>query len=71
MDNYEIMYRVYDHLMTQNEKSIDGVGNCKYRSPDGMMCALGCLIPDEEYKITTEGETPTSQQLTQNPFRIA
>jgi hypothetical protein len=28
---------------------------CQYRSPDGLKCAVGCLIPDEYYDVGMEG----------------
>lgn len=28
---------------------------CRYRSPDGMQCAIGCLIPNQDYKPEMEG----------------
>ncbi len=30
-------------------------GMCMYRTPDGNKCAVGCLIPDEEYNTDMEG----------------
>lgn len=38
----------YKHLLAQNERSTED-GHCKYRSSTGLMCAVGCLIPDEVY----------------------
>lgn len=44
LTNQQIFNRVAKHLLEQNEKSMDEWG-CAYRSPDGLMCAAGCLIP--------------------------
>lgn len=59
----EIYNRVRDHLLTQNKKSevlADYFGNqklqCLYRGPDGLMCAVGCLISDEFYNKKFEGQ---------------
>lgn len=55
MNRQEVFNKVYTHLLKQNAKSrmVDSFGNelhtCAYRGKDGMMCAVGCLIPDELY----------------------
>lgn len=52
----EVFDKVANHLLTQNKKSIDeGLDECLYRSPDGLKCAIGCLIPDDMYKEEMEG----------------
>ena len=43
------------HLMTQGVVSEDQNGQCVYRSPDGLKCAIGCLIPDDAYRGNLEG----------------
>ena len=52
---YENDRQVYEvvrgHLLTQNEKSADVYGTCFYRGPDRTMCAIGCLLTDEEAVI--------------------
>lgn len=30
--------------------------NCQYRSPEGLKCAIGCLIPDEIYSPAMENK---------------
>jgi hypothetical protein len=46
LTNQQIFNRVAKHLLEQNEKSFDPeTDSCVYRSPDGLMCAAGCLIP--------------------------
>lgn len=44
----EIFDKVSRHLLTQGEQSVseDG-GKCRYRSPSGLSCAVGCLLPDD------------------------
>lgn len=55
MTNQEAFDKVADHLLTQNSASQNKGGSCVYRAPDGKKCAIGCLIPDEEYKPYFEG----------------
>lgn len=51
----EIFDKVATHLATQGKKSLGPMGGCLYRSPDGCMCAVGCLITDEAYQESMEG----------------
>lgn len=54
-DNLAIFDKVSAHLLEQNERSeVQGTG-CAYRGPNGLMCAVGCLIPDERYDESLEG----------------
>lgn len=46
--------KVVEHLARQGVKSRSG-SNCLYRHPEGLMCAVGCLIPDELYQVNMEG----------------
>lgn len=49
MDSREIVSVVTQHLMAQGTRS--GIGNrCAYRGEQGLMCAVGVLIPDSEYR---------------------
>lgn len=60
----EIFDKVYTHLLTQNAKSQDnfeGLTSCKYRSAEGLMCAVGCLITDEAYNKDIEGKNPKTK----------
>ena len=56
---FSVFNRVKNHLLTQNRKSVyvtsDGTEVCCYRSPDGLMCAIGCLINEEHYTRNLEG----------------
>lgn len=46
----EIFDQVSSHLLTQNRKSkISSNHMCAYRGDEGLKCAAGCLISDEEY----------------------
>lgn len=55
MDKQQIFNVVADHLLTQNRRSANEIGSCKYRGPDGTKCAVGILIPDDMYKRRMEG----------------
>ncbi len=54
----EIYSKVRAHLLTQGQKSrVGGArGSCKYRTPGGLKCAIGCLIPDDCYSPQLEGQ---------------
>ena len=49
MTAQQIFDKVAIHLLTQNKRAIDEDKICKYRTEDGLKCAVGCLIPDEDY----------------------
>ena len=61
----EAFNQVAKHLLKQGKKS--GVERdlkdqpdrieCMYRSPDGLRCAAGCLIGNDEYKEQFEGRS--------------
>lgn len=48
------------HLLTQGKQAISTGGNCWYRSPDGLSCAVGCHIPDELYSPVLEKKSITT-----------
>lgn len=57
MTRQEIFETVARHLFKQGRQSKNpdlGAG-CMYRGPDGTMCAIGALIPDEVYHPCMEG----------------
>lgn len=62
----EVFDYVATHLLTQNERSIlsyddteyfedENIIGCMYRGENGLKCAAGCLMSDEEYKPEWEG----------------
>lgn len=60
MNNLEIFNKVEQHLLSQNAKSQihrRGLDVCGYRGTEGRMCAVGCLIKDQYYSPTFEGES--------------
>ncbi len=50
----EVFDQVVDHLMNQNKESMNNF-MCRYRNSDGLKCAAGCLIGDNEYNKAWEG----------------
>lgn len=51
LTNQIVFDRVCEHLAKQKMPAISANGNCCYRDPrNGLMCAIGCLIPDEIYQ---------------------
>lgn len=55
IEEQEIFSKVATHLLTQKRKSTDAGGTCKYRGPNDLKCAIGCLIGDNEYHPMMEG----------------
>lgn len=54
MNKQKIFDRIATHLLTQGRKSLKVLRDdpdpiCLYRGPDGMSCAVGCLITDDNY----------------------
>lgn len=41
-------------LIKQGKPSATKEGYCRYRGPDGTMCAVGCIIPDSVYSPKME-----------------
>jgi hypothetical protein len=61
LDNLSSRQEVFDkaltHLRAQGKPSLNPktIWKCQYRSPEGLKCAVGCLIPDEDYREEMEG----------------
>lgn len=54
----EVFDKVATHLFAQGERATDKTNRfCVYRSANGNQCAVGCLIPDDEYDSAMEGHT--------------
>lgn len=51
MKNQEAFNTMVQHLRKQSAKSLQAGSDikCMYRAPNGLRCAVGCLIPDNEY----------------------
>jgi hypothetical protein len=57
MTKQEIFDKVAAHLLTQRRQSVnDCSGACVYRSPEGLKCAAGCLIPDDDPALVTHNK---------------
>lgn len=55
--------KVYIHLVKQGKPAIDDKGKLRYRvkTDDGVCrCAIGALIPDEDYSLDFEGLSVTT-----------
>lgn len=50
----EARKKIVEHLTKQKSRAADD-GGCRYRTEDGKMCAVGCLIPDALYSPEIEG----------------
>lgn len=50
----EIFNKVAAHLLKQGRPAREE-DRCRYRTTDGLSCAVGCLIPDELYSPSFEG----------------
>lgn len=50
----ELFTQIARHLLTQNEQSYSGMF-CAYRGDDGLKCAVGAVLLDEEF-ISAEME---------------
>lgn len=59
-----IFDRVATHLIKQGVRSTlpDGSG-CAYRGYNGTMCAVGCLIKDEDYDVNFESKSVRSADV--------
>lgn len=59
--------KVVRHLRKQQKKAKCSSkflkGTCAYRTKSGLMCAAGCLIPDELYNKEFEGQGVGSEPL--------
>lgn len=76
MNEQQVFDKVARHLLAQNQVSMKH-NKCLYRHPDGLMCAVGCLIPDDLYKVSIETSavntltnTMTMQLLGYTPTEI-
>jgi hypothetical protein len=53
----QVFDQVARHLLTQMKRSLNEMMECLYRGPDGLKCAAGCLIADDEYQPGWEDVT--------------
>ncbi|MNC40446.1 hypothetical protein D3C75_891570 [compost metagenome] len=59
-------YKIEQHLIQQKARAVQTGAlpsdRCQYRTDTGLMCAAGCLIPDEKYVPEMEGLTVSGLQ---------
>jgi hypothetical protein len=53
LDKQKTFDTVLAHLRRQGRPALNKEG-CRYRTSDGLMCAVGCLIPDARYSPDIE-----------------
>ena len=63
MTHQEIFDKVVTHLFTQGRPAKDEEGRCAYRGLNKTSCAVGCLIPDEKYTPSLEGNSVVSLRV--------
>ena len=55
MTKQEVFNKVWDHIIAQGTPSLDDRGYCLYRGPNGLKCAAGIFLTDEQaielYKV--------------------
>lgn len=60
----QIFDQVAKHMLTQMKKSViideDDIIRCFYKNPEGLSCAAGCLIADDEYNPEFENQSWSS-----------
>lgn len=65
----EVFDKVKAHLLQQGCQAVKYIESqkeiCRYRAPDGKMCAIGCLIKDEYYSEDLEGHAVTHHLVEQ------
>ena len=52
----EAFTKIKTHLLIQNARAQTKYGTCRLYTPDGLKCAVGCLIPLEEYDVDYENQ---------------
>ncbi len=51
-------------LLRQGQRSVaTGTSVCQYRNPIGLKCAVGHMIPDDQYNPELEGRTTSSEMV--------
>lgn len=66
--DYDVFNYVKEHLLKQNEKSVDPWSlSCYYRAQkengDVLMCAVGCLMDDNYYSGEFENSSPSDSRV--------
>ena len=69
VDKKEIFDYVVNHLRQQGTPALSRYGQCAYRGINNTMCAVGCLLADDEYVPAFEGMGVKSLEL-ELPHRL-
>lgn len=74
LSSQETFTKVRDHLLTQKKKSgsfrDDGSFRCLYRGPDGLKCAIGILLKDDDVVENISADNiPSCKLNTEMPAR--
>ena len=59
--------KVARHLLRQNAKSTNKDGECLYRGPNGLRCAVGALIPRRVKNLIAAGKCLVAGRNLQDP----
>ena len=51
----QVFDQAAEHLLKQNKRSSAPGGGCMYRNENGLKCAAGCFVADDEYWPKMEG----------------
>jgi hypothetical protein len=69
LNNQQIFNKVAKHLLKQNKQSLLAFGSvCAYKNPDGLKCAIGCLIPNQLYSPGMEEKS--IRQIFKNSYGL-
>lgn len=66
VDRQAVFDRVRDHLLRQKRRSLRAILGeqfCAYRDENGLKCAIGCLITDQAYRPSIEGNNPKDARV--------
>ena len=53
----ELFDYITTFLFKQGKPAMSKDKNCRYRAPEGRMCAVGCILPDSIYHRKMENKT--------------
>lgn len=71
MKAQEVFDTVVRHLAKQGRRAVVADADhgyvCRYHTPDGLKCAVGCLIPDDQYNPAIEGRMFSSLATAAHP----
>ncbi len=58
MEPQQAFTKIVTHLRAQNRQSKDDLYRlCLYKAPNSDSCAVGCMIPDDQYSPNMEGKS--------------